>query len=132
MRRKKIWVAAVGLLLCVTAWAGQPKPEEYTLDLTVKMSGQNEHTDRNWNGSAHPVNVCWLHVSDGQTLYAMYMKKSNWGFWGDCPSLEVGQRLKGYYPKRGKYMKVLMPGKNGKWNSAEFTVTEKGSATTLQ
>lgn len=112
---------------------GQKAPKGNLMDLTVTMSGQQEATDRySLTGAANPVNICWIHASDGQTLYSMYMKKANWGFWGDCPSLEVGQHLKGSYPKRGKYMKVLLPGKKGKGNWVEFTVIEKGSAETLQ
>jgi hypothetical protein len=98
---------------------GQPKQLIYP-------SYNNGHFD----GGLRTKEVCWMHVSDGKTLYSIQNVESvqNRMQWGQCFTGEVGYH---YYGRRdGDYIELLVPGK--KIKSKKYVIQQMSDAQTTQ
>jgi hypothetical protein len=112
------------------------------VQLTVVRTGQQEYDDYhpgihvgsiNTQGTSVPTKFCWLHVSDGKTLYKINMKKQGM-FAHDCPDFQIGQIMPAYY-EAGKHWReiwLMYRDRKGQEKAFKWTVVEKGNAKTLQ
>ena len=71
------------------------------------MTGQNDGYTPQLFGQRVRTKVCWLHVSDGKTLYTLSAEKQGM-FTKDCPVMFVNQPIKGKHISRnGRWMQFL-------------------------
>ena len=135
----KLSLVAIMVLASVFCLAGSITPN---IRLTVVRGGQQEYDNYHpgvnigsvhTSGSSVPTKSCWLHVSDGKTLYNINMKKEGM-FTHDCPDFQIGQILPAYYEggKHWKEMWLIYPDKKGEGKAYRWTVVEKGNAQTTQ
>jgi hypothetical protein len=72
---------------------------------------------------------CWLHVSDGKTLYVI--KAMTYRPWGqNCNEVNIGEHVQGAQDR--KYFIVLFPEKGGKTKRREYEIVSMSSAETTQ
>ena len=123
--------AVLGLAIVLAAIAyAKVGDSDYNIDFTVVRSGAQEGSE--YNGMLNvKTKVCWVHVSDGKTLYSAFLKKEGM-FTHDCPVLEPNSHVHGLIYKGGKYLGLLMPQSNGKTKGMTFTITERSDAQTTQ
>lgn len=133
--------SAIGIMLLTSLFclAGSVTPN---MRVKVVRGGQQEYDEYHSGvdiGSVHtsgnsvPTKYCWLHVSDGKTLYNVNMKKEGI-FARDCPDFQIGQVLAAYY-EGGKHWKeiwLIYPDRKGERRAYRWTVVEKGNAETMQ
>jgi hypothetical protein len=125
----KTLIFALIIVFATIAYA-KVSDSDYNIDFTVVRSGANEGSE--YNGMVNvKMKVCWVHVSDGKTLYSAFLKKEGM-FTHDCPILEPNSHVQGLIYKGGKYLGLLLAQGNGKKKGMTFTITERSNAQTTQ
>src|SRR5213592_2607214 len=130
-----VWVGAVILFGIQFSFAKQPKPED-GFPFTVTMAGQGD----SYKAPTHfpgmqgsfgggEQTLCWLHVSDGQTLYVAYREiPSVRRLWEGCGTFGVGTQLRGGVSNDRTRLGLFIPDKKGKLKLLYYKITQMANA----
>ena len=71
-------------------------------------------------------NVCWVTVSDGETVYTAYQEKYAFGM-VSCPTMKVGTVVQGGVSKNQKHLMLMLP-HGDKTKQQNYVVTDMQAA----
>src|SRR5206468_1392182 len=117
MKTLSTWAGLLILVGLQFSFAKQPKvnPEDLP-PFTVTMAGQQDtyEAPTYFPGMHSGVGggeqtLCWVHVSDGQTLYVAHREIPKIRFWDGCGNFGVGTQLRGAVSNDRTHLGLFVP-----------------------